>query len=135
MVSVATAVSEWRLAMTAAAWSLADCKRFARRDDAPLIVWLAEGVLARAHDACPADARAGIARLIEWRAAFDRDPATCGPRPLLNGRDVLGLGHRGPIVRQILRAVSTAQLNETIATPQAALDLVSREFPVAPPDS
>lgn len=49
------------------------------------------------------------------------------PVPLLNGRDILELGHKeGPVVGKILRAVEERQLEGTLRTKEEALEWVKK---------
>ncbi len=52
------------------------------------------------------------------------------PAPLLNGDDLIALGHRpGPRIGEILHALEEAQLEGTLATRQDALAWVARAYP------
>jgi poly(A) polymerase len=52
------------------------------------------------------------------------------PAPLLNGDDLIALGHRpGPRIGEILHALEEAQLEGTLATRQDALAWVERAYP------
>jgi len=52
------------------------------------------------------------------------------PPPLLNGDDLIALGHRpGPRLGEILHALEEAQLEGTLATRDDALAWVSRTYP------
>ncbi|HET7891335.1 MAG TPA: HDIG domain-containing protein, partial [Candidatus Sulfotelmatobacter sp.] len=54
------------------------------------------------------------------------------PSPLVTGDDLIGAGHvPGPKFREILGAVEDAQLEGRLASREAALEFVRREFPVA----
>ncbi len=58
------------------------------------------------------------------------DPHSLSPPPLINGDDLIELGYQpGPIFREILSAVETAQLEEEIKTRGEAVDLVRGRFP------
>ncbi len=51
------------------------------------------------------------------------------PVPLLNGRDLLGLGYsEGPLIGKILKSVEEAQLEGTLATKEDALRWVKENF-------
>lgn len=53
------------------------------------------------------------------------------PSPLVTGDDLIGAGHvPGPKFREILGAVEDAQLEGRLASREAALEFVRREFPV-----
>ena len=53
------------------------------------------------------------------------------PSPLVTGHDLIGAGHvPGPRFREILGAVEDAQLEGRLASREAALEFVRREFPV-----
>ena len=53
------------------------------------------------------------------------------PAPLVTGDDLIRAGHvPGPKFREILGAVEDAQLEGRLASREAALEFVSREFPV-----
>lgn len=61
-------------------------------------------------------------------------PDTMRPSPLVTGDDLIAAGHRpGPKFREILSAVEDAQLEGRLASRDAALEFVHREFPVDPP--
>jgi poly(A) polymerase len=56
---------------------------------------------------------------------------TIRPSPLVTGDDLIGEGHApGPKFREILTAVEDAQLEGRLASRDAALEFVRREFPV-----
>ncbi|HXJ88504.1 MAG TPA: CCA tRNA nucleotidyltransferase [Candidatus Binatia bacterium] len=58
-------------------------------------------------------------------------PETMRPQPLVNGDDLIAEGHMpGPKFREILTAVEDAQLEGRLASREAALAFVRREFPV-----
>ena len=51
------------------------------------------------------------------------------PKPLINGKDLLGLGFaEGPLIGKILRVAEEAQLERKVATKEEALEWVKREF-------
>ena len=53
------------------------------------------------------------------------------PKPLLTGVDLIAAGYRpGPLFGSILSAVEDAQLESRITTPDEALALVRRQFPL-----
>lgn len=57
-------------------------------------------------------------------------PETMRPSPLVTGDDLIAEGHvPGPKFRKILEAVEDAQLEGRLASRDAALDFVRREFP------
>jgi poly(A) polymerase len=57
-------------------------------------------------------------------------PETMRPKPLVTGDDLIAEGHTpGPKFREILNAVEDAQLEGRLASRDAALDFVRREFP------
>jgi poly(A) polymerase len=57
-------------------------------------------------------------------------PETMRPAPLVTGDDLIAEGHTpGPKFREILTAVEDAQLEGLLATRDAALEFVRREFP------
>jgi poly(A) polymerase len=50
------------------------------------------------------------------------------PKPLINGKDVLGLGYaEGPVIGKILRAVEEAQLENKLRTKEEALAWIQRK--------
>jgi poly(A) polymerase len=58
-------------------------------------------------------------------------PDTMRPAPLVTGDDLIAQGRKpGPRFREILSAVEDAQLEGKLASRDAALDFVSREFPL-----
>ena len=58
-------------------------------------------------------------------------PEKMRPRPLVTGDDLIAAGHQpGPRFREILTAVEDAQLEGRLASRDAALEFVRREFPV-----
>jgi poly(A) polymerase len=57
-------------------------------------------------------------------------PETMRPKPLVTGDDLIAAGHApGPKFREILGAVEDAQLEGRLASRDAALEFVRREFP------
>ncbi len=57
-------------------------------------------------------------------------PETMRPTPLVSGHDLIAQGHSpGPKFREILNAVEDAQLEGRLASRDAALEFVRREFP------
>jgi poly(A) polymerase len=57
-------------------------------------------------------------------------PEKIRPRPLVTGDDLIAAGHApGPKFREILNAVEDAQLEGRLASRDAALEFVQREFP------
>jgi poly(A) polymerase len=57
-------------------------------------------------------------------------PQEIRPAPLVTGDDLIAAGHRpGPKFREILDAVEDAQLEGRLASRNAALEFVHREFP------
>ena len=57
-------------------------------------------------------------------------PETIRPKPLVTGDDLIAAGHApGPKFREILNAVEDAQLEGRLASRDAALEFVRREFP------
>jgi poly(A) polymerase len=60
-------------------------------------------------------------------------PEKMRPSPLVTGNDLIAAGHRpGPKFKEILSAVEDAQLEGKLASRDAALEFVRREFPVEP---
>ncbi|MGD0958092.1 MAG: CCA tRNA nucleotidyltransferase [Candidatus Acidiferrales bacterium] len=58
-------------------------------------------------------------------------PEAIRPTPLITGRDLIEVGYEpGPRFKEILSAVEDAQLEGRIATHDAALELLAREFPL-----
>ena len=58
-------------------------------------------------------------------------PEKIRPTPLVTGDDLIAAGHKpGPRFREILNAVEDAQLEGRLASHDAALEFVRREFPV-----
>jgi poly(A) polymerase len=56
-------------------------------------------------------------------------PEVIRPRPLITGQDLIEAGHEpGPRFKEILTAVEDAQLEGRIASREAAMELVQREF-------
>jgi len=57
-------------------------------------------------------------------------PETMRPKPLVSGDDLIAEGHKpGPKFREILGAVEDGQLEGRLASREAALEFVRREFP------
>ena len=53
------------------------------------------------------------------------------PQPLITGRDLIAAGYEpGPQFAEILGAVEDAQLEGHLASGEAAMEFVRREFPV-----
>jgi poly(A) polymerase len=58
-------------------------------------------------------------------------PTTIRPRPLVTGDDLIAAGYvPGPKFREMLEAVEDAQLEGRLASHEAALEFVRREFPL-----
>ena len=58
-------------------------------------------------------------------------PEKMRPAPLVTGDDLIAAGHApGPRFREILDAVEDAQLEGRLASREAALEFVHREFPL-----
>jgi poly(A) polymerase len=58
-------------------------------------------------------------------------PEAIRPEPLMTGRDLIAAGYDpGPRFKEILTAVEDAQLEGRVATHEAAMELVAREFPL-----
>ena len=79
------------------------------------------------------DCLAGSGNLDHWnfvREHWQTMPEeTVRPKPLITGRELIAAGyHPGPAFKQILRAVEDAQLEGTIATEEAAMQLVRERF-------
>lgn len=59
------------------------------------------------------------------------DPHSLSPPPLINGDDLIELGYQpGPLFKEILGAVETAQLEGEIKTREEALEVVHARFPL-----
>src|SRR5712672_2690116 len=57
-------------------------------------------------------------------------PEAIRPRALITGQDLIDAGYEpGPRFKEILAAVEDAQLEGKLASDDAALELVKREFP------
>jgi poly(A) polymerase len=57
-------------------------------------------------------------------------PEEIRPKPLISGRDLMAAGYQpGPLFKEILTAVEDAQLEGRLASPEAAIEFVRREFP------
>jgi poly(A) polymerase len=57
-------------------------------------------------------------------------PEVMRPRPLVTGDDLIAAGYEpGPRFKEILGAVEDAQLEGRVATREAAMEMVAREFP------
>jgi len=53
------------------------------------------------------------------------------PPPLLTGRDLIAMGYRpGPLFKEILTQIETAQLDGEIATPEEARQFVAHHYPL-----
>jgi poly(A) polymerase len=79
------------------------------------------------------DCLAGSGNLDHWefvREHWQSMPEeTVRPKPLITGRELIAAGyHPGPAFKQMLRAVEDAQLEGTIGTAEAALQLVRERF-------
>jgi poly(A) polymerase len=58
-------------------------------------------------------------------------PDVIRPKPLINGRNLMDAGYKpGPRFKQILTAVEDAQLDERLASSEAAMKYVLEEFPL-----
>jgi poly(A) polymerase len=58
-------------------------------------------------------------------------PEAIRPTPLITGRDLIEAGYKpGPRFKEILSAVEDAQLEGRLASREAAMEFVRREFPV-----
>jgi poly(A) polymerase len=58
-------------------------------------------------------------------------PEAIRPVPLVTGGDLIGAGYEpGPRFKEILSAVEDAQLEGRVTTHEAAMEMVSREFPL-----
>jgi poly(A) polymerase len=58
-------------------------------------------------------------------------PEAIRPEPLITGRDLIDAGYEpGPRFKEILAAVEDAQLEGGLATREAAMEYVRREFPL-----
>src|SRR6202166_1925734 len=58
-------------------------------------------------------------------------PEAIRPAPLITGRDLIEAGYEpGPRFKEVLTAVEDAQLEGRLASPEAAMEYVLREFPV-----
>lgn len=103
---------------------LATLKKFLRQDGIEDLLEL-----------CRIDASAASGNLEHYEFCRERlavlEKEGMKPPALLSGRDLIALGYApGPRFKEILGAVEEAQLEGTIATPEEALDLVRRRFPV-----
>jgi poly(A) polymerase len=59
-------------------------------------------------------------------------PEAIRPRPLISGRDLIEAGYQpGPGFKEILASVEDAQLEGRLASREAAMEFVRREFPVS----
>jgi poly(A) polymerase len=57
-------------------------------------------------------------------------PEEIRPKPLISGRDLMAAGYQpGPLFKEILTAVEDAQLEGRLASAEAAIEFVRREFP------
>jgi len=66
--------------------------------------------------------------LLAKREEFANEPLI--PKPLVTGRDLLALGWQpGPVIGEILETLQTLQLEGTLATREAALEHLAREYP------
>jgi poly(A) polymerase len=79
------------------------------------------------------DCLAGSGNLDHWNFVREHWQAmpeeTVRPKPLITGRELIAAGyHPGPAFKQMLRAVEDAQLEGTIGTAEAALQLVRERF-------
>ncbi|MGO9338334.1 MAG: CCA tRNA nucleotidyltransferase [Terracidiphilus sp.] len=80
------------------------------------------------------DCLAGSGNLDHWEFVRERWRAlpeeAVRPKPLITGRELIAAGYApGPAFKQMLRAVEDAQLEGTITTEEAALQLVRERFP------
>jgi len=58
-------------------------------------------------------------------------PETIRPKPLITGRDLMSAGYEpGPRFKEILTAIEDAQLEGRLASHEAAMEYVRREFPI-----
>ncbi len=58
-------------------------------------------------------------------------PEAIRPTPLITGRDLIEAGYEpGPRFKEVLTAVEDAQLEGRIASRDAAMELLAREFPL-----
>jgi len=66
------------------------------------------------------------------RAEYEREPAPeLRPQPLLTGRDLIDAGYRpSPQFKAMLTLAEDAQLERAVSTPEQALALVQREYPL-----
>ena len=83
------------------------------------------------------DAMAGNRILTSYEFAREKaasiPPEAMRPTPLVTGDDLIAAGYEpGPRFREILSAVEDAQLEGRINSRESAMELVQREFPVAP---
>ncbi len=81
------------------------------------------------------DCLAGSRNLDHWEFVRERLAAmpeeAIRPRPLITGRELIAAGYRpGAGFKEMLRAVEDAQLEATIGTPEEALTLVRKRFPL-----
>jgi poly(A) polymerase len=79
------------------------------------------------------DCLAGSGNLDHWNFVREHwlsmPEETVRPKPLITGRELIAAGyHPGPAFQQMLRAVEDAQLEGTIATEEAAMQLVRERF-------
>jgi poly(A) polymerase len=65
-----------------------------------------------------------------WQRSRTLSPEAIRPQPLITGQDLIEAGYApGPRFKEILGTVEDAQLEGRLASPEAAMDLVKREFP------
>jgi len=58
-------------------------------------------------------------------------PEAIRPKPLITGRDLMSVGYEpGPRFKEILTAIEDAQLEGRLASHEAAMEYVRREFPI-----
>jgi poly(A) polymerase len=69
---------------------------------------------------------------VEWIEDYLKHltPEKIHPQPLLRGRDLIQMGYApGPRFTEILKAVEDAQLDGTVADPEAAREYVRMHWP------
>jgi poly(A) polymerase len=81
------------------------------------------------------DCLAGGGNLEHWEFVRERRLAmpeeTVRPKPLITGRELIAAGYvPGARFKEMLRAVEDAQLEGTIGTPDEALSLIRKQFPM-----
>ncbi|MHC4392531.1 MAG: CCA tRNA nucleotidyltransferase [Planctomycetota bacterium] len=97
-------------------------KRFLRQDDVELHLALHRADCLGCHgmldiyEFC-------LEKLAQFRKEGEAEALR--PKPLLDGKDLIALGFRpGPVFREILNAIETAQLDEEVATRDEAFELI-----------